>query len=229
MERLFKALGSMTHAPVQVTQEALRILPDGLVLGVGFFSLLTLSFSYGIFFLSLLEGLMAFHGLRALNSYLTFASVFPTKASLSNRCRTGFSTITMDSLSMFGSGLRSAFPSAPIFILSLAASYMISSMSDLSKDLEVMGSEYSSRFYVAAIFLPLVILAVALYRLYYDCDYFGNIVVSAIIGAILGLLFVEQNRRIFGDSSLNLVGIPLLRNRTVAGEKLYICPTQSKA
>lgn len=227
LERVWNNLNTLI-SPIPLFQEAMRILPDGLILGIGFFSLVTLSFSYGIFFVSLIEALLAFHGLRALNERLGFFNGLPTKASLSNKCRTGFSNITMDGLTMFGEGLRSAFPSAPIFMLSTAAAYMIGSMMALSKELETMGKDYSSRFYVASVFLPVLVAMVILYRSFYDCDAFTTLIATAVVGGLLGLALTEQNRQLFGESSLNLIGVPLLRQRTATGEKLYVCPTQSK-
>lgn len=213
---------------VPLFEESMRILPDGLILGIGFFSILTLSFPYGLFFASLLESLLAFHGLRAINERLAIFNVLPGKASLSNRCRTGFSNITMDGLTMFGEGLRSAFPSAPLFMLSTAAAYMMGSLSALSKELETLGKEYSSRIYIASIFLPTVLFLVAMYRLANSCDAFVTIAASVVVGGLLGFALTEQNRRLFGESALNLIGVPLLRQRTATGEKLYVCPTQSK-
>lgn len=207
----------------------MRILPDGLVLGIGFFSILTLSFPHGLFFASLVEAMLVFYGLRAVNERLALFNFLPGKKSLSNRCRTGFSNITMDGLTMFGEGLRSAFPSAAIFMLSTAASYMIGSMMALKKELEVLGKQYSSRTYIAAVFLPILLLLAIVYRVVNDCDAFGTLVASLAVGGLLGFALIEQNRRLFGEPALNLVGVPLLRQRTATGEKLYVCPTQSKA
>jgi hypothetical protein len=228
LERLGRGIGGLTSAPVSLFEEAMRILPDGLILGIGFFSLITLSFPHGVFFASLIEALLAFYGLRAVNERLALFTALPGKASLSNRCRTGFSNITMDGLTMFGDGLRSAFPSAPIFILSTAATYMIGSMMALKKEMEVMGKEYTSRLTIAAVALPIVLAMVILYRLYNSCDAMTTILATGVVGGLLGFALTEQNRRIFGESALNLIGIPLLRQRTATGEKLYVCPTQLK-
>lgn len=215
-------------APLAVIRESIRIFPDSLVMGVGFYSVLTMSFAFGMFFIALLESLAVFHGLRYANSVVGFASVLPTRASLTKACTTGFSSITMESLSMFGAGLRSAFPSAPMFILGVATSYILYSMSVLAEEIQVLGEEYSKRFYFAAIGFPILITFVGLFRAFYDCDYFSTMLVSVLLGGILGVALVEQNRRLLGESSLNLMGIPLLKRRTASGDKLYVCPTQSK-
>jgi len=212
--------------PITLLKEAVRTFPDGIIIGIGFFSIITLSFPYGVFFVSLLESLLVFHGLRALNTRLNISDVIPTKASLLQECRTGFSRFNMQSLTMFGEGLRSAFPSAPLYITSTAVVYMIVSMMHLSKELEVLGSEYTGRFYIASMLLPAIVAVIFLYRLLYSCDAMETMIASILFGSIVGLILVEQNRRLFGESSLNLIGIPLLSKKTATGEQIYVCPTQ---
>lgn len=210
-------------SPFAIVKESIRIFPDSLVMGVGFYSVLTMSFAFGMFFVALMESLLAFHGLRYANSVVGFTHILPTKASLTKSCTTGLSSITMESLSMFGAGLRSAFPSAPLFILGVACSYILMSMVYLKEELEVLGDEYTKKFYFAAIGFPILIAFVTLFRLFYECDYFSTMLISLLVGAALGAVLVEQNRRIFGESSLNLMGVPLLKKRTATGEKLYVC------
>ena len=226
MEKIGKLFSNKTNDVAAVIQESLRIFPDGLILGVGLFSIVTLSFSYGIFFMSLLESLLVFHGLRSVNVFAGISKFVETKASIDKRCATGFSDQISPVLSMFGEGLRSAFPSASIYVLAVAASYIILGLMNLSKELEIMGKDYSQRFYMATMGLPLFAAVFILYRLYYVCDSMGNVLFSLLAGGLIGALLVEQNRRVFGEGSLNLIGVPLLRQRTATGEKLYVCPSR---
>lgn len=228
MERLSNSAKKTVGTSMSIFGELIRLLPDSIVLGSGFMALATLSYSHGIFFLALLESLFAYQGIRYLNNTLNILRVYPTDLSLSKVCRTGFTTQTSVSLSLFTGNIRPTFPSAPIFIMAVASTYVILSMNVLSKELETMGKEYVSRYYLARILLPILLLVVAAYRLFFSCDSIGSIVVSAILGSLVGFLLVQQNEAIFGPASLNLIGVPLLRQRTATGERLYICPTQSK-
>lgn len=228
MERLAKALGGAIGSPLEAGKEMLRIFPDGLVMGVGFYALITLSFSYGIFFMTLIESLLVFHGLRGLNTYFNLSPALPGKASALLQCRTGFSGPTLGMLSLFGTGPRTGFPSAQLFILSVAGSYMLNTLFRFKREFEILGREFSSRVYISAVCIPLTILLLGLYRLVNECDTFGIVVLSILLGVLFGTLFVEQNARLFGLSSLNLVGVPVLRTRTAEGSNLYICPTQVK-
>ena len=226
MERLGNAIESAVTIPVSFVAEMIRIFPDGIVMGMGFFAALTASFPYGIFFLSLVESLGIFHGLRLLDTYLNISTAMQTKTAYTTKCISGFMSNTIQTLSLFGSGNQSAFPSAPIYIVSMASSYIMSILFRFSKELEVLGPNFSSRFYLAAISLPLFILSFVLFRLYFGCDDFGVLLTSIFIGGLIGVTLVEQNYRIFGLSSLNLIGIPFIKSRTADGKKLYVCPSQ---
>jgi hypothetical protein len=227
-EKGARVVKSAIGTPFEVMGELMRILPDSLLLGSGFFALVTLSFSYAIFFVSMLEGLAAFHGIRSLNNYLNIINVVPLQQSLGPACRTGLTTLSASSLSLFANMIRPTFPSAPMFIMGLASTYVILSMNVLSKEIETMGADYTSRYYISTAGLALLTIFVGAYRIRYACDSVGSAIISAALGAIVASLLIVQNQRIFGESSLNLIGVPLLRQRTASGEKLYICPTQSK-
>jgi len=222
MERLGRGIDSLMNSPVSLVQEMIRIFPDGIVMGMGFFALITLSFPYGIFFGSLVESLLPFYGLRMANAYLNFVSV--NKATPSTQCVSGFMSNDIESLTMFGSSMKSAFPSSHLYIISVASAYVMAILFRFAKELELMGSNYSSRFYIASLSLPILITFIALFRIYFGCDDFGVLFFSIIAGLIIGVILVEQNHRLFGLSSINIIGIPVLYKRTADGENLYICP-----
>jgi hypothetical protein len=56
--------------PIAVMQEMLRIYPDALFWGIGALSLVTLSFSFFVFFVSLIEGIGIYYLIRVLNNHL---------------------------------------------------------------------------------------------------------------------------------------------------------------
>jgi hypothetical protein len=192
-------------------------------MGLGFFALITLSVPYGMFFASLVLSTFFFHGLRTIDSYVNFTASFGTKSSLTAKCVSGFMSKNAESLSLFGSGAGSAFPSAPIYMVSVAVAYVISSLYKFSKELDVLGKEFSERFYVALISLPLLVTAISLYRLFFNCDDFSVILLSIVSGLLIGGLLLEMNYNFMGMASINLIGIPILRERTADGKKLYVC------
>jgi putative flippase GtrA len=209
--------------PLPVINELLRIFPDAIIWGVGFFSIVTISFPFGVFFISLLESLAIFYGIQTLNTYLGVFSEYPSKESYKTSCRTGFLDVTMRTLSIFGMNTHLAFPSPPIYIISVAVSYLLSMLITFKNDLQTLGSAYTSRLYLSAFGLSAIIFLIMSYRLWAGCDSFIIIIMSLITGLLIGALLLQQNRLLLGNSSINMIGIPLLYNTTVNGSPIYIC------
>ena len=122
----------------------------------------------------------------------------------------------------------SALPSSPIFILTTATSYIIGSMYSQKQELEALGPAYSARFYIAIAASTLLLFAVSMYRMSNSCEGLGVILMSIILGIIVGGLIVFQNNQLFGRDATNLTGIPLLKERTRDGRPLYVCPQKTR-
>jgi len=215
-----------------IVTEMMRIFPESLVIVSGIFALITISFPFGILFGSLIEATAIFHAMRYVTSYLNIIPITDTgAASFRNICRTGFTDTNMNpslsSISQFGSwttGSLNPFPSPPIYMLSVASAYLFSTLNAQSKELEALGPAYSSRYYTSMIFLTILIFLFVCFRITYSCDSFAVSIMSTLFGLFIGMLLVQQNKRLFGAESINLVGIPLLANRTANGRPIYVCP-----
>lgn len=213
----------MNH-PVAVVGELARLLPDSLVFMSGFFALLTGSFPQAIFFVSLLESIVGFHLIRKGVGILDIDFLKAAEKAGSSQCRTGFRTTTPIDISLFkASEERTAFPSAPLYILSVAAAYFFGSLNSQIKELETLGSSYSARFYVSVITLCSLLFILGAWRMATSCDSAAVVVLSILVGMMVGTFLLWQNQSLLGPDSTNLLGIPLLRNRTATGESLYVC------
>jgi hypothetical protein len=212
---------------VPVITEMMRIFPDGLVITSGLYALLTISFPFSIFFGSMLEATAIFHAIRYSTSYLGVSPMSATGSSVTHICRTGFTkpTTSLLSMSMFSSeGLTNPFPSSQIYMLSVASAYIFSTLNTQAKELSALGPSYSARYYISTIFLTVVLFLFVCFRIAYGCESFAVAIMSVPIGLLLGILLVQQNLRLFGAESINLIGIPLLKSRTANGKKIYVCP-----
>jgi amino acid permease len=179
----------------------------------------------------MLEAGLLYRFISSMTSYLGFSSPSTKASTYSAKCRSGF-TERPDFTSLSSLGVntsRYSFPSYPLYIFTVAASYLFLSLDKLSKELEALGPAYSSRYYSSMIFLGLAILVIFSFRLLYECDNFGVLAMTLILAFFVGLFLVEQNTALFGTPSMNLIGIPLLRNRTANGQPIYICPTKPAA
>ena len=213
---------------IPVMTEMLRIFPDSIVIASGIYALLTLSYPYAVFFGSMLEAALVFRGINWFSKYTGAVGTNISNSDMySERCRTGFSNpgSTMLGLSMFNdSSVAYPFPSAPIYMVTTAAAYIFTTLNYQSKELEALGPAYASRYYVSATLLLILIGVFMSFRYFSACDPFGILFMSVPIGLFVGFLLVRQNIQLLGPTSINLLGIPLLRNRTADGKKLYVCP-----
>ena len=220
-----KTLGTGGAAPI--VEEMLRMFPDGLVFMTGLYALLTLSFPFAILFGTLLESTLFFHILHGLAGYFRVGD--SSRASSTEQCRSGFTLLGTETFSMFASKFDASFPSSPIYMIAVTSSYFIGSLLGLSDELQAMGPGFSSRFYLSVILLSLFLMVIVSTRLMRECDGYFTALSSTIVGLLIGLVLVYQNYNIFGKNgkqAINLIGIPILRGRTVDGQPIYICPKQ---
>ena len=209
--------------PLAVIGEIIRILPDGLLWGVGLLSIITSSFSFGIFFVTLIESVGIYYGFRSFNSWLGIIPDSVSSTASLRACRSGFSSLTLHTLSLFGTDKQLAFPSAPVYIVSVATSYILSMLITFKKELETLGTAFASRLYLSAIILSSTLFLLMSYRVFNSCDTFVVIIASLLFGLITGAALLQQNKLLFGVGGINMLGIPLLYNSTVSGNPLYVC------
>jgi len=210
-----------------IVTEMMRIFPDGIVITSGIYAVLTLSYPFAVLFGSMVEATVLFHLIRYATSYLNMAPMSGSASAYTHVCRTGFTepSTTLLSLSMFGTQrIQNPFPSSPIYMLSVASAYLFSTLNSQSAELQSLGPAYSSRYYMSMIFLLALLFVFISFRITYGCDTFGIVMLTAPIGIFIGAMLVQQNIRLFGPSAVNLIGIPLLENRTASGKKIYVCP-----
>lgn len=205
--------------------EMIRLFPDSLVTVSGLYALLTFSFPFAMFFLSMIEANVFYQIIRYGASYLNMAKPYSTASSYMPYCRSGFTERPdFTSLSaLAGDSTKFSFPSYSLYMFVVAATYLFSSLNALSKELEALGPAYSSRYYTSLVFLSLLGVVLFSFRLAYGCDGFFNLLLTTGVAIAIGALIAKQNVALLGTSSMNLIGVPLLRNRTATGQPLYIC------
>jgi hypothetical protein len=213
---------------LQVGKEIMRIFPEGIIMGSAFYALLTFSFPFAIFSASMAEAAFILKLLKNLAVYVNATSPTISAAPMKAECRSGFRTVTMEGYSLFPSDYVAPFPSTQLYMISAALAYMLTSLSNLSKELEALGPAYASRYYVALMATIVILLFFSIFRMYNSCDGIFGTMFSIIAGLLIGGLLVLQNRAIFGSygsNAVNMLGIPLLANRAANGQTLYLCPT----
>jgi hypothetical protein len=217
--------------PVPAIKEMIRIFPDAVFWGVGILAMSTLSYSYGMLFASLVEGIFIFLLARGINNSIGIIDTDPNPDSSERTCRSSLAGVSLESVSVFGEPGQISFPSSHIYMISFIASYVLSTIVMFKEELEILGNTYGegydSRIFFSVVSFSTIIFVAMAYRLFYKCDGFMVIALSLIIGVISGVLVVQQNSLLFGLESINLLGIPILRSRTATGSDLYVCSSIS--
>ncbi len=210
---------------MEIATETMRIFPDSIIVGSAVFALFLQSFPYFIFFMSMLEAKLAFSILSYTFSYLNIAPGIALPKSYTNTCRGGFTdTATPLGLSMFKPNQQNEFPSEQIYMLSTASSYIFSSLNALGEELQLLGPQFSSRYYASVILLLFLIFVFAAFRISNACETFGTVMMTIPIGLLAGYALVQQNTRLISRNSVNMIGVPLLVNKSASGQPIYVCP-----
>ena len=204
----------------------LRLFPDAIFWGVGFIAFVTMSFSYGVFFVALVEALAIFHLLYYGNQNLQLVDTTSLNGS-GEKCRTGFADVSMQAVTLFNDYLTPAFPSPHIYMAAFIASYVMSALIYFKDEMAILSSSYGeafqTRLYVSTIAFVSILFVSMSYRLFSKCDSAINIIVSLLVGLVAGVLVAVQNSSLLGKESLNLLGVPILRKMTATGNDLFVC------
>lgn len=211
---------------VPVSAESMRIMPDSILYGTGLLSLITYSTPMMFLFAAVSLGYI---GANLIN--LGATTFFPQDvppASSSSSCISGIYSPTVARLSLLPElgGKSSGFPSGPLFILATTVFYCITSVLQQSEVLNQLGDSYKAKP-VAISVLGTLLLAVFLgYLLYSGCSGFLTLLFSVIVGIALGCILSLTFANIFGQESINLLGLPLFVRRDQTGQPIYICATK---
>lgn len=202
--------------------ESMRLLPDSLLYGTGALSLIT--YQTPMFFLF---GVVAFSFIanNLLGSLMTTfmpQDVPPAKAS--DRCVPGLYSPTASRMALISELANpSGFPSSPMFILSTVIAYCLGAIFQLSDVLIELGPDYQAKLPTALTLSSILLVVLMTYLIANDCNGFLVLLASVGIGAIIGAILSISMPIIFGQESINLLGLPLFVRRDNAGQPLYIC------
>jgi len=196
-------------------KELLYMFPDSILFGSFLMGLVTLSQQHTIFFVSILESLLMLYGIQNATSFL-YGSSLP-----SDTCKPSLFKYTFEHLFSRPSANN---PSYGIFLITFAASYLLSSFYNLKDELEAMSTDkYMRQYNISIASIVCFTLLYLFLRLVNKCERHISAISALVFGSIIGIALINQNILLFGRESINFLGIPLLRNKAVDGEPIYIC------
>lgn len=211
------------------TTDFVRLLPDGLVLGVGFLAFISFCKSYGVLLASMLEIML----IQRLSSNAV-AAVSPILGGPNFKepvCQNGFMYKNLMRVSIVETlGCPSQFPSPTMFFLAAVLTYMVTSVQEFTKEITTLGGDMTTRKTITMVFSALFLLVVLIFRNVYGCEDFGPLLLSLIFGALVGFLIMQQNKALFGRGSVNIMNLPIITSAAEMGKPMFVCgPTYNSA
>jgi len=222
-ETLFEQIKTAFGGTVQpVVIESLRILPDSVVLGTAVLAGISYCKSYGVLLLTMFELMLIQRGFSMIISGI--APVGAGSDALQHMCEPGFTFPNSMRVSLLETiGTPSMFPSPTIFFLTGILAYMIGAMQQFGREIKSLFGELQIRTTVATACSFLFTLAMLMFRYSYGCESFGTLLVSLILGSIVGMLLVFQNQAVFGRDGINVLNIPMIQTALEKGKPMYVC------
>jgi hypothetical protein len=202
--------------------ETLRILPDSMVLGVAILAGLSMSKSMGVLLFTLFEFMLSQRVLSMIVGGI--APVGAGVGALQPVCQPGFIFPNQMRISLIETiGIPSMFPSPSMFFLAATLSYMLNAMQNFGREIKSLSGELKTRTNFAMVLSSLFILAMMMFRYSYGCESFGTLLLSIILGFIMGALVVHQNIALFGRDGVNVLNIPMILSGMEKGKPMYVC------
>lgn len=217
-------LYTLLISPVEARFAELSLFsPAIFTLGSLFISFITLN--YPIFLLSIASGeaLLLQNVLKGVSSYMATAESIQSSKDIGKdvKCKSKYQGSESTKFKyLLDNGLSAPFPNSALYFLSFASAYCIQSMSFFSKESYERGSAYSSRPYIAYISAGLSIILFSIFLLINTCDTPLGVILSVILGLLIGFTLCYQNYLLFGKAGVDLLFIPPLVERKGMD---YIC------
>jgi hypothetical protein len=205
-----------------VASESLRLTPDALLYGTGLLSLIT--FQTPILFLFIVTLLSLFASNMFASTMNTFMPQDTVPAKASDRCIPGLYSPTLARITLLSDLANpSGFPAMPMFVLSAVLSYCVAGVIQLSDVLNELGPDYKAKIPTVMTLSSILIIVMMIYLMVNECNGFLVVLASAAIGGLFGSLISIIIPLIFGQESINILGLPLFVKRNDKGKPLYIC------
>jgi hypothetical protein len=211
---------SSTFIPVAI--ELLRLLPDSAVLGVALLATLSMTKSYGVLLFTMLELMVSQRAFAMIIGGI--APIGEGEKPNQYMCQSGFMFPNLMRISLLEIvGKPSLFPSPSMFFLSGIIAYMVSAMQQFSREIKSLNGEIETRTNTAFILSFLFIFAMMMFRYNYGCESFGSLLVSLILGSVVGIALVFQNNALFGREGINILNLPIIQSSLEKGRPMYVC------
>jgi hypothetical protein len=220
LESINTHTGAFTYAETLST-EAAHLSPYTFTSGLLIFSIFTLNYPLFVMSLTMFEAFLIRMPLTKVFQF--FTPLTPSLGAGSQTgCSSGYSKMTPPKfLHFLSEGLVESYPMPSLYILSTAFTYTLTAMLQFKEELTALGQSYSNRPYLALLAGFLFLFSFSLFLFSKGCASLAGILLSVLVGAVVGFLLAQQNMLFSGQdrSSINLLFIPTMAQTTPK----YVC------
>jgi hypothetical protein len=207
---------------INTVAEMYSLMPDSVLFGSLLLYFLTQNLSYGVFAAFIIELTLS----HRLIAWVFSQAVGSPDVGKTISCRAGYKTPRLDVKRMID---HDPYPSYGIFSIASMATYLGFATSEYSDVLAALGENWKTRSMVAYIFMALIVSTFIMARIFLsDCnDTLGEIITAVFLAIIVGYIFFYINKTIFGQESINFLGLPNLatKDKDANGNQtdIFIC------
>ena len=196
------------------------LMPDSILFGSLLLYALTQNMAFGIFTIFLFESILS-HKLISWIAAQTMGPSFRSGDQSANmRCKAGYKTPQYSVNRIF---THDQYPSYGIFSLTTIATYLGLATKDFSDTMKQMGPEWEGRSMVAYFFIGFMLLTYIICRATFCGETAGEIVVAIVLAVLSGVVFFFVNKTMFGQESMNFLGLPFMTTKQSKGQEIYVC------
>lgn len=203
--------------------EFANLSPVIVTLGSLFISIATLNYPIFLFSLASGEALVFQKVLSGVSSMMVTSDDIKDNKDIGkgSKCKSVYEgSISTKFKYLLANGIGNPFPNQSLYFLSFASAYCIQAMLFFTKECYERGSSYSTRPYLATVGTSLFVLLFSIYLMVYNCDTMLGVVMSIVVGLLIGFILCNQNFYLFGKQGIDMLFIPPLIERSGMD---YIC------
>ena len=198
--------------------ELTHLFPDSILFGSFLLYVITQNLSYGVFSLFLFETSV----LHRVAGFVVQQTMGDTSTSGTSCGTAGFGAprLAMDRVR----AIRPQQGLSPFaFFIGAILTYLCASIGQFKESLDVMGPDWSGRFYFVVIMAPVITLTMLIMFWLSKCFTLQGGLLAVGAGCLAGGALYILNNALFGAEGMNFLGLPYLVNKADAGDPIYIC------
>jgi hypothetical protein len=214
LQKFNNSLGNFMGPVAASASQIASLIPDSILFGSFLLYVITQNLSYGVFSLFLFETSL-------LHQVAGFVIQQTVGVGSTSACVSGFRnpSLAMDRIR----NLRPQALNPFAFFMGAILVYVCLAIGQFKESLDVMGPDWSGRFYFVVIMAPVLVAAMLFLYYWNGCYTMQGGAMARGAGLVAGGGLYLLNKALFGAEGMNFLGLPYLVDKASTGEPIYVC------